>query len=52
MAEGHTSKEVASLLDISVKTVDSHRTNIMSKLDVHDTASLVLYAVRNGIVEA
>jgi two-component system, NarL family, response regulator NreC len=52
IAEGKSTKEVALLLGISVKTADSHRTRLMRKLDVHETASLVRYAVRRGIVPA
>ncbi len=51
IAEGKSTKDVASLLGISVKTAESHRTRLMQKLDIHETASLVLYAVRNGIVQ-
>ena len=52
MAEGRSSKEVAAALTISVKTVESHRTNIMRKLRIRSVGQLVRYAVRNGIVEA
>ena len=52
VAEGKTTKEVAEILGLSVKTADSHRTHIMQKLDIHETASLVRYAVRRGIIEA
>ena len=51
IAEGKSTKDVASLLGISVKTAESHRTRLMHKLDIHETASLVRYAVRQGIVE-
>jgi DNA-binding NarL/FixJ family response regulator len=51
VAEGKTTKEVASLLNISVKTADSHRTRLMKKLDIHETAGLVRYAIRRGVVE-
>jgi DNA-binding NarL/FixJ family response regulator len=51
VAEGKTTKEVAVLLNISVKTAESHRTRIMEKLDVHETASLVRYAIRRGLVQ-
>jgi len=51
IAEGKSTKDVASLLGISVKTAESHRTRLMQKLDIHETASLVRYAVRRGIVE-
>jgi two-component system response regulator NreC len=51
IAEGKSTKDVASLLNISVKTAESHRTRLMRKLDIHETASLVRYAVRRGIVK-
>ncbi|HUI42035.1 MAG TPA: response regulator transcription factor [Terriglobia bacterium] len=51
VAEGKSTKEVASILGISVKTADSHRSRIMQKLDIHDTATLVRYAVRTGMVQ-
>jgi two-component system response regulator NreC len=50
IAEGKSTRDVASLLGISAKTAESHRTRLMKKLDIHETASLVLYAVRRGIV--
>jgi DNA-binding NarL/FixJ family response regulator len=52
VAEGRSSKEVAASLQISVKTVESHRTNIMRKLRIRSVGQLVRYAVRNGIVQA
>jgi len=52
IAEGHSTKEVAARLGISVKTADCHRTRIMDKLNVHQTANLVRYAIRQGFVEA
>lgn len=52
IAEGHSSKEIASLLAISSKTADSHRTRLMAKLGVHEVAGLVRYAIRQGIVAA
>jgi len=50
VAEGKTTKEVATALSLSVKTAETHRTNLMRKLDLHSIADLTLYAVRNGIV--
>ncbi|HWY59213.1 MAG TPA: response regulator transcription factor [Terriglobales bacterium] len=50
VAEGKTSKEVAVILDVAVKTADTHRSNILRKLNLHSIAELVLYAVRNEIV--
>ncbi|MCL5006021.1 MAG: response regulator transcription factor [Acidobacteria bacterium] len=52
VAEGKTTKEVASLLGVSFKTAESHRTRIMEKLDIHETAGLVRYAIRKGIIQA
>jgi DNA-binding CsgD family transcriptional regulator len=52
IAEGKTTKEVADVLGLSVKTADSHRTRIMQKLEIHETASLVRYAVRRGFIKA
>jgi len=49
IAEGHTNKEIAYLLGVTVKTVEAHRANLMSKLDTHTTASLTLFAVERGI---
>ncbi|TLY28607.1 MAG: response regulator transcription factor [Nitrospirae bacterium] len=51
IAEGKTTKEVAVVLGISVKTAESHRTRMMEKLNVHETASLVRYAIKRGIVQ-
>jgi DNA-binding NarL/FixJ family response regulator len=51
LAEGKTTKEVASVLGIATKTSDTHRTNIMRKLDAHSVAELVRYAIRNKVVE-
>lgn len=50
LAEGKTSKEVAVTLNLSVKTAETHRTNLMRKLGLHSVADLTRYAVRNGIV--
>jgi DNA-binding CsgD family transcriptional regulator len=52
VAEGKTTKEIASILGISVKTAESHRSNLMDKLDIHDTAGLVRYAIRQGIIQS
>lgn len=51
IAEGRTTKEVAATLCISPKTAESHRQRIMGKLDIHETASLVRYAIRSGLVQ-
>jgi two-component system response regulator NreC len=51
VAEGKSTKDIASLLGISVKTADSHRSRLMRKLDIHEVASLVRYAVRKGLVQ-
>ena len=51
VAEGKTTKEIATALSLSVKTAETHRTNLMRKLDLHSVAALTLYAVRNGIVQ-
>jgi DNA-binding NarL/FixJ family response regulator len=51
LAEGKSSKEVASSLNISVKTAETHRANVMRKLELHTIADLVRYAVRNQIIE-
>ena len=50
IAEGHSNKEVATMLHISPTTVETHRAHIMEKLDLHNTADIVLCAVRKGIV--
>jgi len=50
IAEGKTSKEIAELLNISVHTVQSHRLNLMKKLDIHDSGQLVRYAIRRGLI--
>ncbi|MGE0030832.1 MAG: response regulator [Steroidobacteraceae bacterium] len=52
IAEGHRTKQVAALLSIGVKTAESHRGRIMNKLDIHDTAGLVRYAIRRGLIGA
>ena len=50
LAEGKTSKEVSALLGISVKTTETHRSNIMRKLNFHSVSQLVMYAVRNNLL--
>jgi RNA polymerase sigma factor (sigma-70 family) len=50
VAEGRSNKDVASILNLSTNTVETHRTRIMQKLDLHSTAEIVLYAVRKGII--
>jgi DNA-binding NarL/FixJ family response regulator len=50
VAEGHSNKAIAELLKVSPTTVETHRAHILQKLDVHNTAELVLYAVRRGVI--
>lgn len=50
LAEGRSNKEVATVLDLGVSTVETHRANLMQKLNLHNTAEIVLYAVRKGII--
>lgn len=50
VAEGHSNKEIADLLSVSPATIETHRAHILQKLDVHNTAELVLYAVRRGVI--
>ena len=51
LAEGYGNKEIATRLDISVKTAETHRTNMMRKISAHSLADLVRYAIRNGMVQ-
>jgi two-component system, NarL family, response regulator NreC len=51
VAEGKTSKEIAALMGLSVKTAESYRARLMEKLEIHETAGLVRYAIRHGLVE-
>ncbi len=51
VAEGKTTKEIAAILHVSVKTADTHRTRLMQKLDIHDIAGLTRYAIRLGLVQ-
>jgi two-component system response regulator NreC len=50
IAEGNSAREIASLLGLSVKTVEAHRFNLMRKLDIHNRAQLVTYAIQKKIV--
>jgi len=50
LAEGKAAKEIASILDVSVYTVETHRSNIFQKLNLHSVAELILYAVRKGVI--
>ncbi len=50
LAEGKSNKEVAAILDLSTYTVETHRTNLMHKLNLHNTAEIVLYAVRKKVI--
>src|SRR5256885_8946818 len=52
VGEGKSTKDIAAHLGISVKTAESHRARLMKKLDIHETASLVRYAIRNGLIQA
>jgi DNA-binding NarL/FixJ family response regulator len=49
LAEGKPTKVIAGILDVSVKTVDSHRQNLMAKLDLHSVAELTKFAIREGM---
>lgn len=51
IGEGNSTKQIASALGISVKTAESHRSRLMQKLDIHETATLVRYAIRKGLIE-
>jgi DNA-binding NarL/FixJ family response regulator len=51
VAEGRTTKQIGKLLGVSAKTAESHRTRIMAKLEIHETASLVRYAIRQGLIQ-
>jgi DNA-binding NarL/FixJ family response regulator len=51
IAEGYTNKEIAEILQLSVKTVQSHRTNLMNKLDLHDRGELIKYAIQKKIID-
>ncbi len=51
IAQGYTNRKIAETLFLSVRTVNTHRTNLMQKLDIHDTARLVRYAIEQGLVK-
>jgi DNA-binding NarL/FixJ family response regulator len=51
ISEGHSTKDIARILNISVKTVETHRAQLMERLDIHDVAGLVRYAIRTGMVK-
>jgi len=51
VAEGKTTKEAACIMGVSIKTAESHRMRLMSKLDIHETAGLVRYAIRQGMIQ-
>lgn len=50
LAEGRSNKDVATLLDVGLSTIETHRANLMQKLNLHNTAEIVLYAVRKGVI--
>lgn len=52
VAEGNANKQIASILSISIKTVEKHRTSLMKKLNIHDTAGLTRYAISEGVIES
>jgi DNA-binding NarL/FixJ family response regulator len=52
VAEGHSNREAAAVLNVSIKTVETHRSNVMRKLDLTSSAALVRYAIRNHLTEA
>ncbi len=51
IAEGHTNKEIARILKLSIKTIDVHRSHIMDKLNIHDITGLVKYSIRKGLIK-
>jgi DNA-binding CsgD family transcriptional regulator len=52
IAEGHNTKSIGRRLGISIKTVETHRTQLMERLDIHDVAGLVRYAIRIGLIRS
>ena len=51
IAGGHSNREIAEMLGLSIKTIETHRMHLMEKLDIHDVASLTRYALRKGLIE-
>jgi len=51
IAEGHSNREIGEILDLSVKTIEAHRSAAMRKLQLTSTAAIIRYAIRNGLVE-
>jgi DNA-binding CsgD family transcriptional regulator len=52
VAEGHTTQEISQILSISAKTVETHRMQLMERLNIHDIAGLVRFAIRVGLISA
>jgi DNA-binding NarL/FixJ family response regulator len=50
LAEGRSNKEVATVLDLSLHTVETHRSHVMQKLNLHSVAEMILYAIRKGVI--
>jgi DNA-binding NarL/FixJ family response regulator len=50
LAEGRSNKEVATVLDLSLHTVETHRSHVMQKLNLHSGAEMILYAIRKGVI--
>jgi DNA-binding NarL/FixJ family response regulator len=50
LAEGKSNKDVATILNLSIHTVETHRSNILQKLNLHGTPELILYAIRKGVI--
>ena len=52
LAQGQSSKDIARLLDLSIKTIDTHRSQLMKQLDIHEVTGLVRYAIRAGLISS
>ena len=50
IAEGRSTKEIAAILDVGIKTIETHRARLMDRLDIHDVPGLVRFAIRSGLV--